>query len=436
MNSYSKGVKGKLLSIIDSIESRKEMFVYDPKRDFTRTRKLSFSTMMELILSMGGGCLSNELLDFFNYDVNTVTSSGFVQSRSKIKPEAFYTLLREFTGSFSHYKTFRGYRLIAVDGSDLLTYYDPKNLQTYHRLSEKGKGCNYVHINAMYDLLNKVYIDACVQPKRNRNETGALTSMLERSDLCEKTILIADRGYESYNVLAHLIKKKWKFLIRVKDTDKRSVLSTLDLPDAGEFDQQIERIYTCRQTKQVKQNPGTYRFLSNKTRFDFLDDNNLFYTMAYRVLRVEVDDGLYQCFITNLDADEFPSDKICDLYFMRWGIETSFRDLKHTLGLTHLHTKKVEHTIQEIYSKMVMYNFCSIITSHVIIEQKQRKHSYQVNFANAMRICCHFFKSRTNVTPPNVEALIKKFILPIRKGRSNPRKTNSRTFVSFNYRIA
>ena len=36
---------------------------------------------------------------------------------------------------------------------------------------------------------------------------------------------------------------------------------------------------------------------------------------------------------------------------MRWGIETSFRNLKHTLGLLHLHAKKVEFVLQEITSK-------------------------------------------------------------------------------------
>ena len=39
------------------------------------------------------------------------------------------------------------------------------------------------------------------------------------------------------------------------------------------------------------------------------------------------------------------------LYAMRWGIETSFRNLKHTLGLLHLHAKKVEFVLQEITSK-------------------------------------------------------------------------------------
>ena len=52
---------------------------------------------------------------------------------------------------------------------------------------------------------------------------------------------------------------------------------------------------------------------------------------------------------------------------MRWGIETSFRNLKHTLGLLHLHAKKVEFVRQEIFAKLTMYNFCELITQSVVI---------------------------------------------------------------------
>ncbi|EOS46809.1 MAG: transposase [Lachnospiraceae bacterium] len=50
---------------------------------------------------------------------------------------------------------------------------------------------------------------------------------------------------------------------------------------------------------------------------------------------------------------------------MRWGIETSFRELKHTLSLNKLHSKKTAHIHQEIFAKAIIYNFCSVITMHV-----------------------------------------------------------------------
>jgi len=37
-----------------------------------------------------------------------------------------------------------------------------------------------------------------------------------------------------------------------------------------------------------------------------------------------------------------------------------FREIKHTLGLTHLHLKR-KTIVQENFVKMAMYNFCSYL---------------------------------------------------------------------------
>ena len=58
--------------------------------------------------------------------------------------------------------------------------------------------------------------------------------------------------------------------------------------------------------------------------------------------------------ITNLDKDAFPIQEIKRLYNMRWGIETSFRDLKYALALLHLHAKKVDFIYQEIFAKLTI----------------------------------------------------------------------------------
>lgn len=44
--------------------------------------------------------------------------------------------------------------------------------------------------------------------------------------------------------------------------------------------------------------------------------------------------------MTNLDRTEFPLEEIKELYNKRWGIETSFRELKYAIGLNALHSKK------------------------------------------------------------------------------------------------
>ena len=119
---------------------------------------------------------------------------------------------------------------------------------------------------------------------------------------------------------------------------------------------------------------------------------------------------------------------------MRWGIETSFRDLKYTIGLLHFHSKKVDYILQEIFAGLIMYNFSELITSHVVIEKGSRKYEYKVNFSVAVHICRDFLLSINN--PPDVELLIARYVLPIRPGRSRPREMKVKQAISFMYRVA
>ena len=109
MPNYSTKIKQKLTRTIKHLEQNKELFVTNHKTDFTRTRKLTFLNMINMMLAMNGNSIYQELLDYFNYDVDTASTSAFIQARSKIQPEAFKHLFKHFTASYTDYKTFKGY---------------------------------------------------------------------------------------------------------------------------------------------------------------------------------------------------------------------------------------------------------------------------------------------------------------------------------------
>ncbi len=70
---------------------------------------------------MGAGSLSNEMIDFFGFSEKLATTSALVQKRAKILPEAFESRFALFTSKFAEAKTYRGFQLLAVAGSDFLT---------------------------------------------------------------------------------------------------------------------------------------------------------------------------------------------------------------------------------------------------------------------------------------------------------------------------
>ena len=96
--------------------------------------------------------------------------------------------------------------------------------------------------------------------------------------------------------------------------------------------------------------------------------------------------------------------------------------------------KKVEYIYQEDFARLIMYNFSELITSSVIIQKADAKYVYKANFSAAVHVCRQFFLG--NVSPPDVEALIRRHVSPIRPGRSRPRKMTVRHAVSFIYRVA
>lgn len=436
MKMSAAQTKEQLLSIIREMATHPSLFAHSPAKDFTRKRKLDFETLLLLLLGMGGGNLQAELLEYTGYAADTATTSAFCQQRAKLLPDALEYILHQFMPPTLQIKRFEGYRLLAVDGSDLLTLANPKEPDNFFLSNPDSKGYNLLHLNALYDLCNGLYVDALLQNRRSAHEHQALCAMVDRSSIADSVIVLGDRGYESYNNLAHIARKGWHYLFRVKDISGTGILSALALPDTPEFDVTIHRILTRKQTNEVKRNPALYRFLPSNATFDFLDlHENLFYPVDLRVVRFKITDDTYEAVITNLDRDAFLPEKCKQLYALRWGIETAFRSLKYAVGLLAFHSKKAAFITQEVFAALIMYNFCQMIASSAVIAKKDTRYSYQINFSLAVRICLAFFRSR-DPTPPEIEALLLAHLLPIRKGRSFPRDKHSSQSIGFNYRIA
>lgn len=293
----------------------------------------------------------------------------------------------------------------------------------------------------MYDLEHHIYTDAVIQGRLNWNEHSALQEMVDRSDI-SKALVVADRGYESYNNMAHIQEKGWYFLIRIKD-GKNGIKQGLDLPDSDEFDEKINLQLTRKQTKETRElfkRKNYYKFVPSTTSFEYLplkskkNDPAVFYELNFRIVRFEVTDELYETVLTNLDKDVYPPEKLRELYASRWGIETSFRDLKYTVGMLDFHSKKVMCIHQEIYAHLIMYNFAEMITSHIVIEKKQRKYTYKANFSIAAHMCRLFYRGKA--TSPNLETIIARHIIPVRNDRHRKRNLTIKVFHGFLYRIA
>lgn len=435
MNNY-KHLKNVLNYNIKKIAECSSLFSENPEVDFTRDRKLNFETTIKNVICMETGSLKDELLKLNDYSVDTPTASAFIQARSKIRVEAFKILFDRFNEKTHKDKLFKGYRLLATDGSELPidnTIYDEETTELRHGTTAKAYSA--YHLNASYDLLECTYDDLIIQGEAKKNENDAFCQLVDRYK-GKKAIFIADRNYESYNGFEHVVQSGNKYLIRVRDiTSKLCMTQSLGPFPDGEFDIDVFRMLTLKQTNMIKACPQLYKFVPSNMRFDFMSKENPWYEFHCRVVRFKITDDTYECIITNLDRDEFTIDDIKNLYCKRWGIENSFRELKYAIGLNALHSKKRKLIQQEIYARMILYNFCQRIVQEIKIPKKDnRMYEYQVNFTRSFHILRHFLSKTGGKTPP-VDHLIAKEILPIRPGRTDTRYVKAKTVVFFNYRF-
>lgn len=108
--------------------------------------------------------------------------------------------------------------------------------------------------------------------------------------------MTADRGYESYNNLAHIQEKGWFYLIRIKD-GIHGIKEGLDLPLEDTFDVDISIKLTRRQTKETKElfkGRNHYRFVPSNVVMDYLPQKNKkadpikFYELSFRIVRFQI----------------------------------------------------------------------------------------------------------------------------------------------------
>lgn len=437
-----KEIVSKFNSQISILNHNRRKFCTHPDRDFTRNRKLSFSCIVRSILSFGGGTLTNEILKINHFSSDTPTSSAFIQQRNKISPAAFYSLLTMLNCTFDRNLRYKGYRLMAVDGSHVHVPSNSNDKDSFVKCKYSERPHNEFHLNTMFDILQGFYADAVIQKYRTQNEDRAMIEMVERASFVN-AIIICDRGYESYNNMAHLQNSGCKYVIRIKEPGRYGIAGGLTLPDEAEYDVPVNLSLTRRKNKQTKEllkKKNRYRYIPQKVNFDYLptgftrNDPVQFFTLDFRIVRIKVNENSYELLVTNLSADEFSSEELKKLYAMRWGIETSFRKLKYITGMLTFHCRKSESVMQEIYASLIMYNMTQFISGCVQIPGKERKYEYIIRFSVASNIAKSLLLN--DISPPDAEILIRRNLTPVRPNRSYSRKPRAKAQIQFIYRIA
>ena len=469
-------VKQHLDEAIAYVQDHINEYVNRPGKDFTRNTILDCATLMRFLILMGCESSTSELCRFFSADEFKVPpyNSSFCEARKKLFPEALYQVFLHFTNSFPDLRTYKGYRLIGVDGSTINIPLNMSEPETLHQNKENHKCFNQCYFNGAYDLLNAIYVDTVISTLQKTDERSALLLMAGRSSIPSNTVFIVDRGYGGWKMFAELDKNNRKFIIREKDKDSQGIFKSLNLSEDEEFDIVKTIVLTNKQTKETLSNPQLYRLIMTNQDFLYLDKENHFYAVKLRFVRRKVAPSKYISIITNLlDQKEITAEDIQYCYFLRWNHEGSYRVYKYTIGVLQFHSRKYVNIQQELYAKMIEFNVCQMIAGCVpmndgsndlrvltqeeymntykdlcgekTIEENEetaydqnkdddKKYRYKPNISTAITNIKEYLLGHGS--EETLILRIKRYLIPIRPGRSFTRNVKPQSATTLLYRAS
>lgn len=424
-------IKKNLFDSIDLLFSEKSKYLYNPEKDFSRTQKISFRDSMLFPMIVSSDSTAVEMLDFFPIE-NLPSQAALSYRRGQIKLTAFSDLFKTFTSKLPQNRTFHGMRLIACDGTRLNTPYNPKDTDSFVNCIKGRKGFNQYHLNTCYDILNDLYLDAVIQNYFSMNENQAFCEMMDRFPQEIPALFTADRGYDSYNVIAHAIKGNHRFVIRLTSTKARYIFDNINEYDSSDSFDIEDDIHIGRVRNKESKHLRNYHFIRKNQNYDFIPTGtDCFDCLHVRLVKFRLPGGDFEYLLTNLSRRDFPLSDIKEIYRLRWQIETSFRFLKYASEMNNIHSLKQDFIFQEIYAKLTSYNFCAAIMKYAHSDESgKRKYKYEPEKTYLIKICMRFLKGKLD----DILTLISKRKVPVRADRRFSRTIRRQHADTLQYR--
>jgi hypothetical protein len=292
---------------------------------FTRegNNKLNFVSIILFALNFVKKSVQIELDAFFNMmggDELGITKQGYSEARQKISPSAFIKLadaIMEWFYRDNDFKTFKGYRLCAIDASTLELNNSERLRNAFGYAEGKTVKLARAMASGIYDIENDMMIVSKITRYASSEREVAIELIEKLKTMGLKNDLILfDRGYPSRKFISYLEGSPIKYLFRVSSTVIRIVGKTKAQPD------QIVKIKV---------------------------DGKVIHL---HVLRFTLDSGIEEILVTNVMDESLGIQEFKELYFKRWGIEVKYNELKNKLQIQNFTGDTVIAVEQDFYASI------------------------------------------------------------------------------------
>src|SRR6056297_1266646 len=235
-----------------------------------------------------------------------------------------------------------------VDGSTLKLF-KYKDIEEHFGTMKPANGSEVpmARISQMFDVLNKVTVDAIISPYQTGERELLCQHML---NLMPNDLLLLDRGYPAYWLFNLILSRGGNFCARISNQWK----IIQNFIDSGAN----ETIIALNASHQSKK--------------ECLDIGLDIRPLRLRLVRVELDSGEVEVLITSLTDEKCYPEKIFkDLYHLRWPVEVDYLFMKERIQVGNFSGESALSVYQDFHSKIFTKNLIWVLASVTEEDVKQ-----------------------------------------------------------------
>ena len=327
--------------------------------DFTRQRQLTFPIVMLFTLQKTVKSVQRHLHEFMDELAGgelfeAVTPGAWTHARAKLKHTAFIALNRDVVlpaiygaAPGAQPQLWRGHRLLGIDSSVLRLpgtagmFEEFTAVEVTNQCGQTGVRYPEGRMSVVYDLLNRVGVDARLEPSR----LGEVALAIEQlAHAAPGDVLINDRGFTGYRYLAWHYKRELHFVARCSSGSFAAAQELFRQDRAGRS--VVVKLFAPRDERSELQALG------------------LPLELTVRFVSVRLRTGELEVLATSLrDERTYPTKDFSALYHCRWGHETFYGVMKGRLDLENFSGQTPEAVRQDFHATLLLCNLESVLTA-------------------------------------------------------------------------
>ncbi len=349
------------------------------------------------------------------------TTSPYCQARSAIPSDRLQQihnhLVSQAEAAMAAKDLWCGHRVFAVDGSTVTAPDTVENQTRFPQQSVQKPGCGFpiIRIVAFLSLATGL-LTAWAAGNFYQHELTLLQTLWDC--LRPGDVLLGDRGFCSWGLLAQCLHRKLHAVFRVKGK-LRSDFRRGQRLSRHERLVQWHKPTKCANTI----SPEEWAALPE--------------VLTLRLVRCRLEIPGFRTrevllVTTLLDSNKYPPAALGQLYYRRWAMELTLRNLKTTLQMEHLSCKTPENLDLEIRMHFLVHN----LARHLMLEAARlhRVPLDRVSFAGALAAARRYAEallqarseSRRSALRKELFRVLAHDLVPDRPGRREPRAVKRR----------